>query len=672
MGPLKRHASRRTETYGSAYKEPAVAASVREARADDEWSQCRIVLQIQPRSETVDFRPYAELAGDVSVLEWAITSLSEATAGASLTILTGAGEQDRVRNALGTGSDSPVIAAAGKGEMRDLERLAASITERRLLICDLTAALLPSAVLRELVQCHVADRNHATVLTNVPCSIAPALVESSFLIELVRGDAPGMPSALRPVLDSLARALKGVSSNANRVRIRQLKIIPAASQDPQRQWPFQVGLQDPEDVAIFRRALELRGDATTELLHHLRSAAAAERTARLAQWRSAQRADRCRAPTVRILFAQVPSAVSGVEQVVQVLAKNLSSINRLSYECAALVGASGVFSARLRDAGVDVTVAERNFGMNLVEHYLYCRDALARIRPDIVHSHAFVGAPFSCAAVEADVPFVQHVHVAQPEALQQLQDQIVHASAVVAVSEFVRRQIARLGIDPGKVSVVRNAVPPPPPAAIPPNEVRRMCDVDPNASLVLMVARFAANKRHDVALEAFSLARRCRPNMCLVLVGEVFQGDEGVLENAKRIAGRLGVSSAVRFVGFWRDMNSLYAAADTLLLPSEDDPLPLTVLEAMAAGLPVVAARSGGTPEMIDDRITGALVEPGDCCGFSERIEELLLDGELRNRIQSAALDRCANDFTVTRFIGDMTRIYDGLWSSTAARQNPL
>jgi glycosyltransferase involved in cell wall biosynthesis len=658
MGPLKPHASRRAETCTSAYREPA-AAAVSERPADDDCSPCRIVLQIRPRSETLDFRPYAEAAGDVSVLEWALTRLSGAIHGASLTILTGAGEEERVRNTLGTRSDAPVIAAMGMGEMRDLERLAASVAEPRLLICDLTAALLPSAVLRWLVQRHVVDRNHATVLTNVPCSSAPALVESSFLIELVRGDVPGMPSALRPVLASLAHALKGVSNNAERLRIQQLKIV-SESQDPEQQWPFHVGLQDPEDVAIFRRALALGGEADTELLHHLRDAAGAERTARLAQCRRPQSADRFRLPTARrILFAQVASAVTGVEQVVQVLAKHLSSAKRPSYECAALVGASGAFSASLRDAGVDVTVADRNFSLNLVEHYLYCRDALARIRPDIVHAHAIVGVPFSCAAVEAGVPFVQHVHVAQPDALQQLQDQIVHASTVIAVSEFVRHQIARLGVDPGKVRVVRNAVVPPPPSAIPRNEVRRMCDVGPDAALVLMVARFAGNKRQDVALEAFAFARRSRPNMCLVFAGEVFQGDEGVLENAKRIADRLGVSSAVRFVRFWRDMNSLYAAADILLLPSEDDPLPLTVLEAMAAGLPVVAARSGGTPEMIDDRITGALVEPGDCRGFSERIEEMLLDGELRNRIRSAALERCANEFTVTRFISDMTRIYE-------------
>jgi glycosyltransferase involved in cell wall biosynthesis len=662
MDPLKSHASRRPDTYSSPHKELAESA-VRERRADGEWSQCRIVVQIRPRSETLDFRPYAEATGEVSVLEWAITRLSGSTDGASVAILTGAGEQDRVRKALGMDRDVAVIAATGSGEMRDLERLAASVTEPRLLICDLTAALLPSAVLRELVQCHVINRNHATVLTDVPCSIAPALVESSFLIELVRGDVPGMPSALRPVLDSLARALKASPAGADGVRIQQLRIIPVESKDPKQQWPLEVGLQDAEDVAILRRALALQGDANTEILHHFPDAAAAERTARLAQWPRAQRANRaCPRSVRRILFAQVPSAITGVEQVVHDLAKNLSSAKHPWYECAALVGASGMFSACLRDAGVDVIVAERNFGINLVEHYLFCRDVLARLRPDIVHAHAMVGAPFLCATVESAVPFVQHVHVAQPEALQQLQDQIANASAVVAVSEFVRRQIARLGIEPAKVSVVRNAIVPPPRSAIPPNEVRRMCDVSPGASLVLMVARFAAKKRHDVALEAFSLARQRRPKMCLVFAGEVFQGDESVLENAKRITARLGISSAVRFVGFWRDMNSLYGAADILLLPAEDEALPLTVLEAMAAGLPVVAARSGGTPEMIDDRDTGALVEPGDCRGFSERIEEMLLDGELRNRTQSAALLRCINEFTVTRFISDMTRIYERLW----------
>jgi glycosyltransferase involved in cell wall biosynthesis len=625
------------------------------------WSQCGVVLQVQAPSATLDFRSYAEPVGEQSVLQWAIGELTETTGvRASFEVLTDPCERDRVRGALAPWSEAAVTAAIGTGDLSDLGRIAARAPAARFLVGDLTLALMPAEVLHRVIQTHIADRNDATLVGGVPCSVMPALVEAGLIAELLRRNVPGLPATLRPALVALARAVAMMGGDAESFRIQQMNVVPGEWEDPRRPWPFHIQLRDPNDVCVLRRAVALRGRSATDVLGCWTGAVAAERAVRLEPLRTMRRAAAADPLDVRrVLFVQVPSALSGVERVVQLQAGSLPSNGHPSYTCAALIGTDGLFAAGLRDARVDVTVAERNFSSNLVEHHLYCRRELTRIRPDIVHTHGIAGVPFTCAVVDDGVPLIQHVHVAHAAGLERLDDQIAHASAVIAVSDFVKRQIMRLGVDPNKVHVVRNGVVPPSRSAVARPDVRTRCGVAAAAPVILMAARFSPNKRHDVALEAFSLLHHHRPDACLLLAGEAFEGDEGVLEHARRSTERLGVSGAVRFVGFWRDMQALYAAADVLLLPSEDDPLPLTVLEAMAAGLPVVAARSGGTPEMIEHRLTGTLVDPGDCRGFSEAILEMLDDEDLRSRIRSAAVDRCATAFTVTRFIADITRIYD-------------
>jgi glycosyltransferase involved in cell wall biosynthesis len=103
----------------------------------------------------------------------------------------------------------------------------------------------------------------------------------------------------------------------------------------------------------------------------------------------------------------------------------------------------------------------------------------------------------------------------------------------------------------------------------------------------------------------------------------------------------------VRWTGFLADRDRLYGDLDIVVAPAVDEPFGLTVAEAGSYGLPVVAARSGAFPELIEEERTGLLFEPGDATGLAQALERLVGDAALRRRLGEAARARVGARFTV-------------------------
>ena len=163
---------------------------------------------------------------------------------------------------------------------------------------------------------------------------------------------------------------------------------------------------------------------------------------------------------------------------------------------------------------------------------------------------------------------------------------------------------------------------------------------EPVAGRVLFVGRFAPPKRHDLVLRAFADVHERFPGSELWFVGD---GDDRPA--SERLAAELGVQGATRFLGVREDVPDLLAQAACVVLASDYEGCPLSVIEAMAAGVPVVATSVGGVPEVVRDGVTGILAEPGRPEGLARGLAELLGD-----EARAVELGRAGRELARERF----------------------
>ncbi|MGH8927179.1 MAG: glycosyltransferase, partial [Acidimicrobiia bacterium] len=126
----------------------------------------------------------------------------------------------------------------------------------------------------------------------------------------------------------------------------------------------------------------------------------------------------------------------------------------------------------------------------------------------------------------------------------------------------------------------------------------------------------------------------------------------------RRAAAKRGLDGKLRFLGGRPDALAFIAAADVYVNPAEIEGLPVTILEAMALGRPVVATAAGGVPSVVKDEVTGLLVEPGDAAGFAAAMERLLVDRPLAAGLAKAGADLVARDYGLE----PMVRAYESIY----------
>lgn len=160
---------------------------------------------------------------------------------------------------------------------------------------------------------------------------------------------------------------------------------------------------------------------------------------------------------------------------------------------------------------------------------------------------------------------------------------------------------------------------------------RSELDIAPDDPVLVCVARLVPGKGHDVLLDAFAILRATWPDVHLLLVGDGPRRPE-----LEARAERLGVARAVRFLGDRHDVPDLLGGADVFVLASETEGFGLCALEAMAAGLPVVATRCPAFEEFVVDGTTGDLVAPGDARALARTLHDLLLDPQRGDRYGAA------------------------------------
>jgi N-acetyl-alpha-D-glucosaminyl L-malate synthase BshA len=231
---------------------------------------------------------------------------------------------------------------------------------------------------------------------------------------------------------------------------------------------------------------------------------------------------------------------------------------------------------------------------------------------------------------------------------------IEHSDRVTAVSEFLREETYRtFGCDGCEVLVIPNFINKA--EYFPVTDPAMRCKLAPPDHRVLVhISNFRPVKRLVDVVRVFAGVRK-EMKATLVMVGDGPDRDP-----AQREAVRLGVQGNVRFAGRVDDVADLLRGGDLFLLPSETESFGLAALEAMACGVPVIASRVGGLPEVVTEGESGFLADVGDVATMTDRAIEVLRDPERLEEMRRHAVRR-ADDFSADRIVPQYERLYENV-----------
>jgi glycosyltransferase involved in cell wall biosynthesis len=305
---------------------------------------------------------------------------------------------------------------------------------------------------------------------------------------------------------------------------------------------------------------------------------------------------------------------------------------------------------------------------------------IRRVRPDIVHTHtAKAGAVGRMAALLAGPgrrPVVVHTfhgHVLRGYfgrvgtlLFRAIETVLARTTdRLVAVSPAVRDELVALRVAPErKFSVVRLGIELEPRVRFDGDaaEVRRRHGIGADKFVVGWFGRMTAVKRTEDLLTMLAGVRERGVDALLLLVGD---GDDR--ERLEQRAHDLGLARSCLFVGYQEDVAPWYAICDAVVLTSASEGTPVTIIEALAAGRPVVATRVGGVPDVVEEGETGFLVRPGDTHALAERLEILARNPERRAAMGAAGRERVLRRYAVDRLVDDIDALYRALLETTSA-----
>lgn len=298
---------------------------------------------------------------------------------------------------------------------------------------------------------------------------------------------------------------------------------------------------------------------------------------------------------------------------------------------------------------------------------------------DVIHGH-YLGPAVSASIVGAvcGIPAVATLHGAGDIAVERhralkaaLLNRVLRR--VVFVSESLRREVLAGGaLRPGFTRVIPNGIDP---ARFFPRRdlaLRHELEIAADAFLVGAVGNLRAAKGYDVLLRAAARLRERIPRLHVVIAGEA-RGE--LFEQLQALRASLGLEETVTFAGFRDDVAGVLAACDAFALTSRSEGFSLATVQAMAMGLPVVATRCGGPEELVEDGITGLLVQNGSPAAVADALAHLHDSADLRARLGAAAALATHTRFGIDAQVRAYETLYDEVIAarrSAFARQPPV
>jgi glycosyltransferase involved in cell wall biosynthesis len=305
---------------------------------------------------------------------------------------------------------------------------------------------------------------------------------------------------------------------------------------------------------------------------------------------------------------------------------------------------------------------------------------IRELRPHVLHTHTAkagaVGRIAARLAGDARPPVVLHTfhgHVLRgyfdplrTAVFRGLEQTLARIStALIAISPEVRDDLVRLGVAPAsKFALVRLGVELDrrlaEDDAAARARLRRLFGIPDGRFVVGWVGRMTGIKRTDDVLEAFARLRAKGVDAVLCMVGEGPDRDA-----VERRAHALGIARDCLFPGYQREIGPYYALFDAFLLTSANEGTPVTAIESLASGTPVVSTRVGGVPDVVRDGLDGILVPPADPDATAGALAELARDPELRARMGASGRQHVVRKYAVERLVEDIDLLYRSLLAAS-------
>ncbi len=645
------------------------------------------VLYIPYIPESISWRPYLCQAGSGTLLESFIQRFRLANPDIDLRVLVHSEDVNTTLESILDRAGVSRVPTCSKTRSQAFLEASKDSPTSHVAFLTLEYDFAPPDLLAKTFTHHLHHDNAFTPVLGFPSDCTPEIYDATFLDAIRKCTLPSGAGNLLAFAQQLMRVLENrlpaslpmgqhqtLRKAANEFRTvfsSSIKAIPfnaAVEYEAQpRELPESLRIKNSTHVDIAAAVISSR-DTTSEPLHDLRSwkteTLLKQRTVDNERGTYAVRR-RTRARRRKILFVSTPSAYSGAEES---LCQLVGGLNQELYKPYALVGARGYFTERLQHFGAEVIAPNRDFSSSCVENFFFTLSALRRIKPDVVHINAASGIPVVVAARVLGIPVIYHLRVA---ALQSIADCLKGSEAIIAVSEFIRAEVERKDIDGNKVRVIFDGVDVDhfSRAGFSKAVARQQLGLPPDVPLALNIARFARNKRQDMLIAAAELIKKRLPDFHLAFVGEA-EDQRYYSEIVEQIA-KAGLANNATFLPFQRDIRTIEAASDVLVLCSDREPLGTCLLEAMAMELPVVVTTSGGSHELFIDGETGLKTPGGDVRSLAAAIESVLTNPELAHRLARAARRQAETQYTIQNHAKAVAGLYEEVLDRRRFKDSP-
>lgn len=298
---------------------------------------------------------------------------------------------------------------------------------------------------------------------------------------------------------------------------------------------------------------------------------------------------------------------------------------------------------------------------------------IGKIRPDIIHVHA--PNIFSCSAIVASkfskIPIIATVHRAEIDKLGNpmfffRKHVLARFNKIIAVSNYTKSLALKAGVDEKKIIVAYNSC----------DEsffynadkiaARFRQNIPIDRKIVLFVGNLIKLKGVYTLIESIRILKSTVPKLLLLVIG---QGEER--ERLESMVGRYHLENNIKFLGWLpqKDLPDIYNAADVFVLPSITEGHSIALLEAMSVGLPIVASKTGGNIESIEERENGLIFDSGDANKLAENLTLILTDSKLRNKMAEKNSILYNDKFSVKNQIKIHLSIYNSLLKNSASQK---